>query len=348
MNLFPKIQEAAACYGQSFRCVNFTHYQKCAPFDSRYPRRTTASSAKLRCPEEKFCDDRSDDPCEFFSMHAHKFKWPHRIILKRPNQMRKLWQRGEEEEVEEDKGEPDPDNVEETGPDSHVDSIDEIDEGDDDNSENHELPEEGPDDYSENHELPEGGPDGEEAPEEDKEEAVVDLLLPEQPHVEVAPGVVAPIQTTKAPTSTPVLPSFEDNCNRVGRHSYPNNCQKYIMCTRSNIYIYRCPRDFAFNRYINNCVRNWQSCPYIRACTFNGQRLSAPGDPNGFLLCVARLSGLLGDEESEKYTNFVKRPNDWLQSIVSSSDLGKLSLYQVFKRHCPVGEIFNPSSGNCN
>lgn len=345
MNLFPKIPEAAACYGQTFRCVNSTYYQNCEPFDSRYPRRTTASSVSLRCPEEEHCDDRSDNPCEFFSIHAHRLKWPHRIILKRPNQLRKIWPNEEEyieegpdtpegEEVEEeDKFKPNPDHVEEIG-------VEEV--GPPDSNETEEVDNEvdvisGGDHNSEHHVHPEGGPDVEEGPEEHKEEFVVDSSLPENPIPESTTTVVAPSQpptttSTKAPTKTTVQPNFEEHCSSIGRHPYPRDCEKYIFCTRNDIYIYSCPKDFAFNRFTYTCMRDWESCPHISICTFNGQKLTAPRDPNGYLLCVSRFNGdKFDDEEPNKQT-----------------DLAKWSFYRVYKRSCPEDEIFNMSSGKCS
>lgn len=328
MNLLLKNPDAAACYGQSFRCINATHYQKCAPFDGKYPRRTTASSSKLRCPTEQNCDDRADNPCEFFSIHSHKLKWPHRIIFKRPNLLRNAPLHDEEEGPE--------DGTDEVaGPEIAIQpEVDSPEHGNGGGGGN-EGGDPGPDNGDHGEESGGDGDDGD-VVDEKEGEVVQESTTSAAPQTSAAAvSTEATVPSTLSPSIEPpnqipnVVPTFEDNCSSVGRAPYPRDCEKYILCTRSNILINNCPRDFAFNRNTNNCVRDWSSCPFIGPCRYSGQKLTAPGDSSGFLLCVARFSGdRFSDEEQQR--------------------LPGLNNFRVFKRNCPNGEIFDTSLGTCN
>lgn len=154
-------------------------------------------------------------------------------------------------------------------------------------------------------------------------------------------STLAPTSLSTAPQRPPpdvaasahiIIPTFAKNCRSMGRLPYPENCEKFLFCTRSEMIINNCPKGSAYNRNIRVCLRDWSSCPHIAPCTYSGQKLTAPNDPKAFLLCVQRYSDIFMDGQETKAPN----PVAWLQQQ-----------YRVMKRYCATGEKFSLAARRC-
>lgn len=129
-----------------------------------------------------------------------------------------------------------------------------------------------------------------------------------------------------------IIPTFARNCRSMGRQPYPENCEKFLFCTRNEMIINNCPKGSAYNRNIRVCLRDWSSCPHIAPCTYSNQKLTAPNDPKAFLVCVRRYSDVFVDDQESRAPN----PVAWLQQQ-----------YRVLKRYCPHGEKFSLNARRC-
>lgn len=131
-------------------------------------------------------------------------------------------------------------------------------------------------------------------------------------------------------TGIEILP-HEMFCDNLGRHHHPDFCDKFLVCTVSDVNVLDCPEGLAYNRKLHVCMRDWSSCPLIGPCTYVGQKLTVPHDQYAYLLCVER-NGLL--TEGEKGRGF--KPAFRLKSN-----------YRVIKEYCPDGEVFKLDKQDC-
>lgn len=104
------------------------------------------------------------------------------------------------------------------------------------------------------------------------------------------------------------------SCRKQGSHFHPTSCQKYIQCdycNRNSVYV--CPYDEAFDG--KRCSNDWSECEHLHGCNYANEAFADPWNRHGYFICIRK----------KKLKN----------------------KYYVFRRHCPDGEIFNPTKQIC-
>lgn len=120
-------------------------------------------------------------------------------------------------------------------------------------------------------------------------------------------------------------PEAAFECDRVGRFSHPNSCEKYYFCwdTIHDYEVFKCPHHKAFDPKTQRCVHNFAACAAAPKCQNDRQLLPNPFDKSSYFQC----SLISSDERANIYYSDIE--------------------YRLYKKICARRGEFDVELGYC-